>query len=113
MNFLLFLSQKACKVALGVAVAGWQWYQSIQRGKAVRMVVISICGCGCGGGWVAVDDFFKFGVFCYFNHKWHEKWHLEWQWQGGSGTSRFIVSRRFEWYQIQRVAVAVAVAGWQ
>jgi hypothetical protein len=35
---------------VGVAVAGWQWCQSIAEISAVRMVVESMYGCGCGGG---------------------------------------------------------------
>jgi hypothetical protein len=51
-------------VAWGVAVAGWQWDQSIEEISAVRMVPDTLCGCGCGGGWVAVKIFFIF--FCKF-----------------------------------------------
>jgi hypothetical protein len=34
-------------VAWGVAVAGWLWYQSTEVIKAVRMVVVIMCGWQC------------------------------------------------------------------
>jgi hypothetical protein len=51
------------RVAWGVAVAGWQWHQSIEEIKAVRMVPDTMCGCGCGGGWVAVEKMLDFWIF--------------------------------------------------
>jgi hypothetical protein len=53
---------KRVRVGWGVAVAGWQLYESIEEIKAVRMVPVSLAGCGCGGGWVAgkMDGHIKF-----------------------------------------------------
>jgi hypothetical protein len=75
--FFVFLvswrSQWRC-VAWGVAVAGWQWYQSTQESKAVRMVPVRAFGCGCGGGWVAVKiRQEKMFVFC-FLMPWRSQW---------------------------------------
>jgi hypothetical protein len=36
-----------------VAVAGWQWWQSIEESRVVRMVLKSASECDCGRGWVA------------------------------------------------------------
>jgi hypothetical protein len=37
---------RAATVGAGVAVAGWQWWQSIAGIKAVILVLVTTCGCG-------------------------------------------------------------------
>jgi hypothetical protein len=43
-------------VARGVAVAGWQWYQSTRLISAVRLTPTTPHGCDCGSGCVAHND---------------------------------------------------------
>jgi hypothetical protein len=46
-----------------VAVAGWQWYNSMEEISAVRMVVVSSSECDCGSGWVVVKLDLNFRFF--------------------------------------------------
>jgi hypothetical protein len=49
--------------ARGVAVSGWQWYGWKERGSAVILVPVGVCGCG----WVAVGwQLLTFFLSCNF-----------------------------------------------
>jgi hypothetical protein len=95
-------------VARGVAVAGWQWYQSIREVKAVRMVVVRkwqwqywrSCDISPPKNQGKCFFFLQIGQYGVVFGVW--QWLGEWQWQGGSGTNRFARSRRFEWCNFQR-----------